>query len=194
MENRIGEVIEASTTEITAQSYELYELPPLGCLVKTTGAIENYGIVYNAATTSIEPGRRPIARGKNESSEEAIYHSNPQLTKLLRSEFNVVIVGYKQSDKIYQYLPPQPPRIHSFVYQCEQEEVYEFSHSFSFLHILINAHLSISTEELIAAALRQMSLVQGDRYKFLVGAGKELSSLLCGQYQQLKAVLGRLQV
>ena len=62
MDNRVGEIIEASTSEFTAQSYELYQLPAFGSLVKTKDEI--YGIVYNAATAGIEPGRRPIARGK----------------------------------------------------------------------------------------------------------------------------------
>ena len=61
---RVGEVIEASTTDFVAQCYELYQLPPLGSLVKTRDLpLELYGVVYQAATTSLEPGRRPIARG-----------------------------------------------------------------------------------------------------------------------------------
>jgi len=97
---RVGEVIEASTTGFVAQCYELYQLPPLGSLVKTRDLpVELYGIVYNAATTSLEPGRRPIATGKDEASEEAIYQSSPQLLKLLRSEFGVLVVGHRQGDK-----------------------------------------------------------------------------------------------
>jgi len=54
--DRAGEIIEASTTEFVAQCYELYQSPPLGSLVKTTDEeVELYGIVYHAATTSIEP-------------------------------------------------------------------------------------------------------------------------------------------
>ncbi len=72
MEQKIAEVIEASIVEFTAQCYELYEVPPLGALVKT-GDI--YGIVANAETTGMEPGRKPIARGKDEATEEAVYNS-----------------------------------------------------------------------------------------------------------------------
>src|SRR3990172_3157679 len=84
LSNRVGEIIEASTAEFTAQCYELYESPPLGGLVKTGDDDEaQYGIVYNVTTSGIEPGRRPIARGKDEASEAAIYRSSPQLAKLL---------------------------------------------------------------------------------------------------------------
>jgi len=191
---RAGEVIEASTTGFVAQCYELYQLPPLGSLVKTgDSSVELYGIVYNAATTSLEPGRRPIARGKDEQSEEEIYRSSPQLMKLLRSEFEALVVGHKQGDKLYHYLPPKPARIHGFVYQCTPAEVMEFGGSFDFLNIILNAHLPVPTEELVAASLRQMSQAHEDPHDFLVAAGKELAILLSGNLNQLNAILGRIR-
>lgn len=191
---RVGEVIEASTTDFVAQCYELYQSPPLGSLVKTREPpVELYGIVYNATTTSLEPGRRPIARGKDEASEEEIYRASPQLSELLRSEFGAVVVGHKQDDKLHHYLPPKPARIHGFVYFCPPEEVKEFSQSFDFLNILVNTHLPVPVDELIAACLRQMSQAHEDRHAFLVAAGKELAILLSGQLNQLKAILGRIR-
>ncbi len=191
---RVGEVVEASTTDFVAQCYELYQSPPLGSLVKTKDlGVELYGIVYNATTTSFEPGRRPIARGKDETTEEAIYQASPQLLKLLKSEFSALVVGHRQGDKLHHYLPPKPARIHGFVYLCSPEEVKEFSQSFDFLNILINTRLPVSADELIAACLRQMSQVYEDRRVFLVAAGKELAILLSGQFNQLKAILGRIK-
>ncbi len=191
---KVGEVIEASTTEFVAECYELYQLPPLGSLVKTIDLpVELYGIVYHATTASVEPGRRPIARGKDEVSEEEIYRSSPQLLKLLRSEFSALVVGHQQSDKLYHYLPPRPARIHSFVYLCPTDEVREFSHSFAFLNMLLNSHLPIAGEELIAASLRQMSQVQEDSHAFLVAAGKELAILLGDEFNRLKAILERIR-
>ena len=192
--DRAGEVIEATTTDFTAQCYELYQSPPLGSLVMTRDeAVELYGIVYNAATTSLEPGRRPIARGKDEASEEEIYRSSPQLAKLLRSEFSAIVVGHRQGDTLYHYLPPKPARIHAFVYLCPPDEVKEFSQSFDFLNILINTHLPVPMDELVAASLRRMSRAHEDRHAFLVAAGKELATLLGGQYNQLKSILGRIK-
>jgi len=191
---RVGEIIEAATTDFIAQCYELYQSPPLGSLVKTgDSGGELYGIVANATTASLEPGRRPIARGKDEASEEAIYQSNPQLTKLLRSEFGALVVGHRQDNKLYQYLPPQPARIHGFVYLCSPEEIKEFSQSFDFLNILVNSHLPVPVDELVAACLRRMSQVYEDRHAFLVAAGKELAVLLTGNFSQFKAILGRIK-
>ena len=44
-----------------------------------------------------------------------------------------------------------------------------------------------------ATALRQMSQVSADPHAFLVAAGKELAILLSGQFNQLKAILGRIK-
>ena len=155
--------------------------------------MELYGIVYNATTTSLEPGRRPIARGRDETTEEEIYRSSPKLLKLLKSEFSALVIGHRQGDKLYHYLPPKPARIHSFVYLCPPEEVKEFSQSFDFLNMLINTHLPVPVDELTAATLRRMSQSHADPHAFLVAAGKELAVLLSGQFNQLKAILGRLK-
>jgi hypothetical protein len=191
---RTGEVIEASTTGFSAQCYELYEMPPLGSLVKTSeGEIDLYAVVYQAMTEGLEPGRKPIARGKDEASEEAIFQSSPQLAKLLRSEFSALVVGHKNGDKILQYLPPRPARIHSFVYSCTTEEIKTFSQSFGFLNILANSETETPSDELIAASLRLMSASQEDPRAFLVGAGKELAALLGKDYNKLKSILERIK-
>ncbi len=194
LSDRVGEVIAASATDFVAQCYELYQSPPLGSLVKTRDQeVELYGIVYNATTTSLEPGRRPIARGKDEVAEEEVYRTSPQLLKLLRSEFSALVVGHRQGDRLYHYLPPKPARIHGFVYLCPLEEVKEFSQSFDFLNILVNTRLPVSVDEIVAASLRQMSQADEDPRAFLVAAGKELAILLSGQFNQLKAILGRIR-
>ncbi len=191
-QERVGEVIEACTTDFTAQCYELYQSPPLGRLVKTHWE-ENadlFGVVCRATTAGIEPGRRPIARGKDQLNEDEIYRSSPQLLKLLRSEFDAAVIGFKKADTICQYLPPKPARIHGFVYLCTDEEVKAFSQSFNFLDILLKTRLELPVEEMVAACLRQMSLVYGAQKRaYLVSAGKELAALLSRDYGQLKAIL-----
>jgi hypothetical protein len=191
---KIGEIIESSTVEYTAECYELYKMPSLGSLVKVAEPpAEIYGIVCQAGTASIEPGRRPIARGKDEVSEEAVYQSSPQLMKLLRSEFKVLVVGHRLDGKIYQYLPSKPPHIHAFVHTCEADEIKQFSQSFNFLSILTCTRTEISIEELVAATLREMSRVQTDPHAFLVAGGKALTAILSGEYHRLKAILARLR-
>lgn len=193
-EAKIGEVIEASTTEFMAECYQLYNAPPLGSLVKTTdGTVEIYSIVYNATTESIEPGRRPIARGKDEAEEEDIYLKNPQLVRLLRTEFNALVVGHRDAGYLHHYLPPRSARVHSFVYLCDRDELGQFTQSFDFLNILVSARIPGSGDELVAACLRHAAQAHDDSHAFLVRAGKELAILLSGELQRLNAILRRIK-
>ena len=192
MQAKIGEIIEASTSEFLAQCYELHQPPPFGSLVKTReGEIEIYGVVCDAATTSIEAGRRPIARGREEVEEGDIFRSSPQLAKLLRTEFSALVVGHKEGQKLNHYLPPRPARIHSFVYACDVEEVEKFSQSFDFLSILVAA--KGQADELIAASLRHAAQAQPDPRRFLVRAGKELAVLLGAEPNRLNTILRRIR-
>jgi len=191
--SRVGEVIEASTTQFVAECYELYQPPPLGSLVQVGDSSgELVGVVCHAATASLEPGRRPIARGRDEPSEEAIYQASPQLEKLLRSEFSALVVGHAEGDRLLQYLPARPARIHSFVYRCSPDTIRDFSVSFDFLHTLLGSPMPVPAEELVAAVLRQMSDVREEPRDFLVAAGKELTVLLRGELGRLRAILGRI--
>jgi hypothetical protein len=191
---KIAEIIEANTNEFTAQCYKLYEQPPLGSLVKTVAdELEIFGIVYNAATSSIEPGRRPLARGKDEPDEEAVYRTNPQLKKLLRSEFRTLVIGFKRDHDFKYYLPPNPARIHGFVYACQTVEIESFSNSLDFLNILLNTSLPVPVEEVTGAVLRQMSELHADPHHFRVEAGKELAKNLGNDFYKLKVILSKIQ-
>jgi hypothetical protein len=197
LSDKIGEVIEASTGQFVAECYELHTPPPLGSLVKTSdGDIEIYGVVCNAATESIEPNRRPIARGKEEATEEGIYRQNPQLSKLLRTTFDTLVIGHgvgAQRAVPLHYLPPHPSRVHSFVYLCEQDEVCRFTQSLDFLPILLGTRVG-AVDEIVSACLRQASCAHDDQRAFLVKAGKELAILLGGELNRLNAILRRIRL
>lgn len=192
---RIGEVVASNTAHFTAQCYELYGLPSLGSLVRTKeGPREILAVVCQAETSGLEPGRKAVARGHNQNSEEDIYSSNPQLEKLLKSEFEALVVGHRKANQIFRYLPPRPARIHSFVYLCPAQEVREFTSSFEFLDLLINAQLEIPSEELIAACLREISRSTENRETVIVQAGRRLAELLSGDTRRLKVILERIRL
>lgn len=194
MVDKIGEVIEASSGEFIAECYELHNAPPLGSLVQTSdGTVNIYGVICHTATESIEPGRRPIARGRDEVDSEEIYRKHPQLARLLRTTFNSLVVGHGEGDELRHYLPPQPARVHSFVYVCSKEEVERFTQFFDFLNILVVANLGSVQNEVIAAFLRQAAQAHQDQHRFLVQAGKELALLFRGEPNRLNAILRRLR-
>lgn len=191
---KIGEVIEASTTEFIAQCYELHRAPDFGSLVRASdGFLDIYGLVGLTRTASVDPGRRPIARGRDEPDEEAIYRNNPELPDVLRTEFAAVTVGFLEGNTVRQYLPPRPPRLHGFVFPCSPEETVNFTRRLDFLHTLVASPVRGLADELIAACLRQASLNRGGDRAFLVAAGRELAVLLTNDVNRLNGILRRIR-
>jgi hypothetical protein len=192
--NKIGEVIETGSAEFTAQCYKLDEAPPLGSLVRTQNKLsEIYGVVYNVETHGLEPGRRVVARGENFKAEEEIFTANPQLSRLLTTDFRVLIVGYVEGERWYQYLPPKSGSIHSFVYSCQPEEVRAFTQSLEFLSLIVNARIPVPVDEVVGACLRYASKAHPDPNAFLVKAGKELACMLSSDVNRLNSLLKRLK-
>ena len=191
--DKIAEVVEARTAQFLAQCYELHNAPPLGTLTKTRdGTVETYGIVASAETRGIDPSRRPIARGENEENDDAVFTANPQLARLLTTEFTCLVVGHCRDGRMHHYLPPRPARIHSFVRTCSPKETREFTSSLGFLDILAGASRDFAVDEVIAACLRGASEFHPNPTDFLVGAGKHLAPLLGQEYQRLNSILKRL--
>src|SRR5947209_4227450 len=112
----VGEVVAASYSHFTAESYRLHELPPLGGLV----VVENVlGVVYEARTEGLGP---ISARGRADDADGAVYHDHPDLERTLRSQFAALVIGYYAGDAdpalptearrvVYTY-PACPPRVH----------------------------------------------------------------------------------
>ena len=197
-ERRLGEVVVASTVQITAQCYELYTAPPLGSLVQcrtSDGASDDddavFGIVFEVSTRSMDPGRRPIARGRDEDDEDAVYEANPQLSRLLSTEFNALVVGHRREGTLFRWLAPLPPRIHSFVYACSDDDLRDFSSALDFAPILLSAPI-VATDDVLAAFLKTASAVHSDPSGFLVRAGRQLTPLLGGELQRLNGILRRI--
>ena len=192
--SRIAEVIETSSAEFTAQCYKLNQSPPLGSLVKTQDKLGDiYGVIYNVETHGLEPGRRVVARGESLEAEEEIFAANPQLSRLLTTDFKVLVVGHVEGKRWHHYLPPKPASIHSFVYTCQLEEVRAFTRSLDFLRLIVNARIPVPVDEVTGACLRYVSQAHQDHDAFLVKAGKELAFMLSTDVQRLNSLLKRLK-
>ncbi len=192
--NKIGEVIEARTDQLLAQCYRLHEAPPLGSLIKTReGSIEIYGIVAGASTHALDSGRRIIARGEHEETDEAVFAANPQLARLLVTDFTAIVAGHKSDGTVRHYLPPRPARIHAFVHTCLADEARQFAASLDFIDLIAAARRDFAVDEVVAACLRRLAAVQTDPQDFLVRAGKHLTVLMSEEFQRLNSILKRLK-
>lgn len=189
---KVGEVVEATTSEFTSQCYEVNRSPSLGKLLKVrAGDIDIYAVLRGATTTGIEHGRYPLARGKELAEESEVFKANPQLLKLLRTLFTSQVVGYGKSSLIYHRFPPYPARLHSFVFSCEKEEVLDFTRSYDFLNLLLSDEPC--QDQVAAACLRQIAEVHPSPHAFLVGAGKRLAQTLGNEVERLNYLLRSLK-
>ena len=190
--HRIGEIIEASTSEFTAQCYRLYDAPAIGSLVICGEQIPTYGVVCESTTQSIDPARATIPRGMNAATESDVLSSNPQIERLLYTTLRAVIVGYRDGDVLRRYPPLSAPRMYSFVRECDAGEVVEFSSSHEFLNLLLDAPVS-AQDHVIASFLRHASGAHADSHEYIVSAGKSLATALAGQLSRLSSILRSLE-
>ena len=185
--SRIAEVVETTSTSFTAQCYELYGAPALGSFVRV-GEPAVYAVVYNVGTAALDLGRRIMARGASEPTEEALYDNNPQISRLLATHIEALIVGHGAVDGMKQRLPPSPPRIHAFMYRCDSYEIVSFTEDLDYLHLLTSSSTP-GIDEVIAANLRLSVECHSNQGAFRIRAGKALAIELAGDIIRLNAIL-----
>jgi hypothetical protein len=189
----VGEVVEASTTEFLAQAVELDSAPAFGAFVEvaTDDGLTLYGVVAHVQTSGIDPGSRAIMRGHDDVRDERIYEENPDLPLVLRTTFRALVVGFSEGGRLYQFLPPKPPRLHYSVFTCEPRGVRDITGAgLEYLQALLNAP-DVAVDELLAANLRYCAAQYRDSQAFLQQAGRELAQLLRADYARLTGILRR---
>ena len=191
-DQRIGEVVEASTNAFTAEAYALDKPPDLGSLVTVgsgeSGAGAVYGVVYNAATRGVDPSRPVRALGRDLDSRESVHKAHPHLSLLLRTDFSAIVVGHTADGRVAQYLPPTPVSIHGFVRLATDEEVRAFTASLEFLPLLLNAPVT-TADAATAAFLRMAGRTHEDRSAFILRAAKDAARLLADDGRRLNTFL-----
>jgi hypothetical protein len=193
---RFGEVVEASVEQLVGQCHRLYEAPALGTLVRAGEAV--FGVVSGIATSALDPSRRVIARGHDVETEAEIYAAHPQLEKLLRTDVTVTVTGHREpSGTVHQYLPSQPPRIHTFLYSCTADDVRAFfgvgaAPRMDFVHLL--AGYGGPGDDVLAASLRAAATAFDDPRAFLIAASRAVAVVLSGDTARIDAIVRRLPI
>jgi hypothetical protein len=147
-----------------------------------------YGLVYNVYEASIDPNRRAMAYG---IEREELFRHQPQIAEFLKVEFEAAIIGFNDIGYIRAYLPPFPPRIHSFVYPCNRQEVLDLTEDLEFIRS-INALPGLPIEELAAASIRLAYAERENDRAFLMRAGQEIAQLLKDEYEKARSIIRRI--
>ena len=190
----VGEVIESTSTDFTAQACELDSAPPFGAFVQVSTSEDDltlYGIVAQVQTAGIDPGARPVMRGHGNVRDDLIYRENPDLPLVLRTTFRALVVGFESGGVCRQFLPPRPPRLHYSVFISTPADVRRFIEAgFDYLSAVLTA-VNAPVDELLAANFRLTAAQQRDPERFTSLAGRELAQLLRTDYVRLTAILRR---
>jgi len=188
---RFGEVVEASIERLLGQCHELYDAPVLGTLVRAGESV--YAVVEGVETVALDPTRPIVARGAGAASEAEVYAEHPQLERLLRTQVSLSVIGHREGQDVRQYLPPLPPRIHTFLHVCPAEEVRDFFADGrpDFASLLIRRGVPAG-DDVLAAVLRQASAAFEAPGDFLLTASRGVASLLAGDTARLNAIVRRL--
>ncbi len=187
----LGEVVAASYSRFTAESYKLHDLPPLGGLV----VVENVlGVVCEAGTEGLGPIN---ARGGPDDADGAVYHHHPDLERTLKSQFSALVVGHTAGADaalppgarriIYTY-PDCPPRVHYKAYAASDSELCALTERPHYLRLLLQAPDAAVDEVIIHLLARAYRVREGDR-THLLRTTEFLGRLLKGQYDRLVAIL-----
>jgi hypothetical protein len=185
----IGEIVDTSVADFVAQACQLNVAPPFGGFVKVSVPERTiFAVVYAIHTGSLEPGGRPVLRGRDGMRDRAIFEQNPDLEQLLRTEFSALIVGYQEGAALRTYLPPSPPPLHWTVVECDQAEIAKLTRRLDYFRTILAAS-DAPVDALLAANVRLAASARLDEADFRLKAGRELATLLKHDYPRLTSIL-----
>jgi hypothetical protein len=191
----LGEVIESSTRQFTAEVYEEANPPAFGDWVRVVpeGGTVVFGLVSHVEVGSYDSNRQAVALGlsPDERAEEM-----PMVQELMRTTLRAQVLACRDRDgRLRQTLPPHPPDLHDFVQPCPDETVQALTDAFDFLRTLVeHPDPAVPVDDLLVAVLRGIYEAHGGEHggrDALVAAGRALSRLLDDDHERLQSILGR---
>ncbi len=187
-----GEVIESSLSIIKAQCWKWDDFPSFGSLV--TIEIQKrtlFGLVHHIQTGSLDAQRTVFAYQK---TEEELQQEQPQIFEFLCTTFSCLILGYKEQGKIIYQVPPEPPKIHTFIYRATELDSSSFFSHEHYLPLLFSfAHHTFSLDELLLALLKNIANTKALTPEALNNFIQTFSLLTANDYRRLKLFLQRAQ-
>ena len=186
-----AEILESSITTWQAQSWQWDIIPEFGSLVTaTSNGRMLFGIIYDIKTGPIDPIRQPVAYQK---TEDELQKEQPQIFEFLKTLFSSISIGYVENGQTFYNLPPQPPKMHTFVGHATAEQYEDCFSSEQFLYLLFSTTEQINLEELLLAIIKHQIKHKVLTKKRLNKFIESFFMLNRNNYLQTKTFLSRLQ-
>lgn len=184
-----AEIIESSLQTFTGQCWQWDKTPQFGSLVIVENGLNPiFGLVYQIQTGSMEPGRYPFPYQK---THEELMEQQPQIFEFLKTSFSCLALGYQQKDKIHYLMPPEPPKIHSFLTIANPEQYKLFFAQNCYLPLIFGYSGPINTDELLLALLKGQNDHKSLKNEGLNEFINTYSLLTGNDYRRLKLFLQR---
>ena len=190
----IGRLLRAGTSGfVVGCRVSQLDSPTFGGLVRVplTDGYQIYGLIYDIHIDDDGIVRQLVTA---DNIDAAIIADN-RINRNVPVEISVLTVGYQQNGQIKHLLPPRPPLSLDVIFQCNSNELRQFTstwHFGYFRHVLRAKDAPIG--ELLAAHIEQANLAHleaGDE-QWAPRATQELITLLRDDYDTLMSVLGAL--
>ena len=190
---RVGRVLRAGTRGFAIGCAVMQpDIPSFGSFVRAEGLAPGsaiYGLIYDVSVEDDPFVRQFISA---DPPEEVV--RDQRENRQVPIEVSVLAVGCRDDQGIRHCLPAQPPVTLDWLYQCNDEELRDFTARFHYFRLVLEAR-EVPADELLAASLRVAAAArqEHERESFLIEAGRELARLLAGDPVRLEGLLHRLQ-
>lgn len=189
--NSFAEILESNITHFTGQSWQWNTIPEFGSLVTATSNDRTiFAVIYTIKTAPIDPIRQPVAYQK---TEEELLKEQPQIFEFLSTSFSCIAIAYFENNQLFFNLPPQPPKMHTFINFATQEEYEQCFSTEQFLYLLYNSQEQINLEELLLAIIKHQlknQVLTKQRFNRCIETFFILNK---NNYAQTKTFLNRIQ-
>ncbi len=197
----IGEVLSSSITGFSAEAWlnhgdteniDAPKQPAFGSFLKSKSEsrkLSVIGVVFDIVTGPQDLHHKPTALRMTRAE---LKREQPQIFSLLKTEWQIAVVGYSVDGICRSGLPPFPPEVHDFVFPLQDEELLQISENLDFLRMLANVP-GVPTDELLAATIRFAAAARHNDYKYLVNAGQHVSQLFPNDFDRLGSVLRKIK-
>lgn len=186
-----AEIIESSLQTFTGQCWAWNKTPQFGSLILVeNGPKPIFGLVYQIQTGSMDPVRYPFPYQK---THEELLAEQPQIFEFLKTSFSCLALGYQERGKIHYLMPPEPPKIHSFLTIAQEEQNRLFFAQNRYLPLLFGYSGPINMDELLLALLKGQNDLKSLNNERLLDFINTYSLLTGSDYRRLKLFLQRVE-
>jgi hypothetical protein len=190
----IGRLLRAGTTGfVVGCRVSQLEAPTFGGLVRVPleDDYQIFGLIHDIHIDDDGIVRQLVTA---DNVDAAIIADN-RVNRNVPVEISVLTIGYQQNGQIKHLLPPRPPLSLDVIYQCNPDELRQFTSTGRFgyfRHVLRASDAPVG--ELLAAHIEQAAAahLEAGNQQWAEQATQELITLLRDDYPTLMAVLGAL--